>query len=207
MATQSMPLFVDPQEVILRLQLDSNLTGITDVIASGIIGAQLHVERIISGQLARQVQDARYYVDSESFSGIAPNGTYRLEIPSGFVRSDVPVLITSSLPNAAYFEDLTDADMSMVRIEAPRGYVHLDQDTFSDCHVRVQCETGFDVGEAIPYDVAEAIMSLVGMILAPGAEAASTGVGGKRSLHQPTDPAFMLLQPYIRTKGFSFRPA
>lgn len=202
----AMPLFVKPEDVILRLQLDPNLAGISEVIASGIIGAQLHVQRIISGLLPRQVQDARYFIDSESFSGIAPNGTYRLEIPSGFIRPDVPVLVTSSNPNANVFEALADADMSKIRIEAPRGYLHLDQDTFGDCHVRVQCETGFDVGEDIPTDVYEAIMSLVPMIF----EAAPTqgGVTQKAMMrHQPTDPAFMLLQPYIRTKGFSFRAA
>lgn len=201
-----MPLFVKPEDVMTRLQLDPELAGITDVITSGIIGAQLHVQRICSGLLPRQVQDARYFIDSMSFSSIAPNGTYRVEIPSGFVRMDVPVMITASASGAGPFEDLTEVDMGLVRLEAPRGYLHLDGNTFGDCHVRVQCETGFDADEEIPNDVYEAIMSLIPMIFE---SAPTTGGTTQKAMmrHQPTDPAFMLLQPYIRTKGFSFRPA
>ena len=91
-----MPLFVDPQDVILRMQLSPDLTGIEDVVTSGIIAAQLHVERVIDGKLARQSQNCGFFIDAEAFSGIAPGGLYRLEVPSGLVRQDVPQVVTSS---------------------------------------------------------------------------------------------------------------
>ena len=65
MARMSMPLFVDPQDVILRMQLSPDLTGIEDVVSSGIIAAQLHVERVIDGKLARQSQNCGFFIDAE----------------------------------------------------------------------------------------------------------------------------------------------
>lgn len=258
----TMPLFVTPADVILRMQLSTDLAGIEDVITTGIIGAQLHVQRIIDGRLCRLHQDARFFVDAESFSGIAPNGAYRLEIPSGFVRSDVPVLISASSPNASPFDEQFEADPALVRVEYPRGYVHLDAQAYANCHVRIQCDTGFEDGtsplpvaglpayapattytvgtvvvfngtayrctvdppvgtpptdaaywekatvpqEPLPQEVYEAIMSLVPMVFNTN-QTTNRSDEAQKQYQVATDHAELLLQPYVRTKGFTFRAA
>lgn len=262
MPALTMPLFVSPADVILRMQLSPDLTGIEEVVASGIIGAQLHLQRIIDGRLCRQTQKARYFVDAESFSGIAPNGTYRLEIPSGFVRTDTPVVITASNPNAGPFEDQGEADSTLFHIDYPRGYIHLDAQTYENCHIRVQCDTGFEDGtaplpltgvadyvattqyavgdivassgvayqctvvppagtaptnqmfwapayvpmESIPNEIYEAIIALVPMVF-NSQQTSSRSDDAQKMYQTATDHAELLLQPYVRTKGFTFRAA
>jgi hypothetical protein len=202
----SMPLFVKPADVILRMQLSSDLAGIDDVVTSGIVGAQLHVQRIIDGRLERQAQDARYFVDSESFSGIAPNGGYRLELPSGFIRTDVPILIHASVPKAGAFDEKSAVDQSLVFIDYNRGYIRLDPNVYADCHVRVRCETGFGVDEAIPAEIYEAIMSLVPMVFNMN-QSTNRSNDAKQQYQAATDHAEMLLQSFTRLKGFTFRAA
>lgn len=257
-----MPLFVTPADVILRMQLNSDLQGINDVITTGIIGAQLHVQRIIDGCLSRRHQDARYFVDAESFSGIAPNGAYRLEVPSGFIRKDKPIIISASNPKAGPFEDQFEVDPDFLRIDFPRGYVHLDEGNYANCHVRIQCDTGFEDGttplpvaghpaydsttqyavgdvvvynltayrctavppvgtaptdtqywaqafvpmEDLPTPIYEAIMTLVPMVFNTN-QTTNRSDEAKEQYQTATDHAELLLQPYVRTKGFTFRPA
>jgi len=143
-----MPLFVDPQEVILRMQLSPDLSGIEDVIKSGIVAAQLHVERVIDGKLARQSQNCGYYIDAESFSGIAPGGLYRLEVPSGLVRQDVPQVIeTSSGSTYGPFSDTYELiDSSLMKFDYNRGYLYVDAQTYGNHHVKLQCDTGYEDG-------------------------------------------------------------
>lgn len=148
-----MPLFVDPQDVILRMQLSADLTGIDEVIRSGIIGAQLHVERIIDGRLARQHHHGLYFLDSESFSGIAPSGAYRLEIPSGLVRQDTPQIVGVSTGTIdGPFTTYEAADLSLMKFDYARGYLYMDM-TYGDNHVQVQCDTGYEDGtRPLPID-------------------------------------------------------
>lgn len=261
-ATLTMPLFVSPDDVMLRMQLNPELDGVLDIVTSGIIGAQLHLQRIVDGRLQRLSQDARYYVDSQSFSGIAPNGAYRLEVPSGFIRSDTPVVVESSNPRAGPFEDLSAVDEGLMRIDYPRGYINLDANTYGDCHVRIRCDTGFEDGtasvpiaglptygpttqyfvgdqvvfsgasyqcviqpvvgidpsnagywtpakvsmETIPNEIYEAIISLVPMVFNNN-QTTNRSDEAQKQYKTATDHAELLLQPYVRTKGFTFRHA
>lgn len=210
-----MPLFVSPEDVILRMQLGAELTGVEDVVSSGIIGAQLHVQRVIDGKLARQSQDCQFFLDSQSFSGIQPDGLYRLEIPSGFIRRDTTVTVTYA---EGPFDTFEAIDSLLMKVDYDRGYVLLDK-TYGDYYVRVQCDTGFEDGtrydtqsppqlipmEAIPMDVYEAILSLV-PITFNATQTTTQSAEAKQQYQTLTDRAAMLLQPYIRTRGFSFRP-
>lgn len=257
-----MPLFVDPQDVILRMQLSPDLTGIEEVVRSGIIAAQLHVERIIDGRLARRSQKCGYFIDSESFSGIAPGGLYRLEVPSGLVREDVPQVVTSS-NSLAYgpFDDNYEAvNPDLMNFDYARGYLYMDAATYGDHHVKLQCETGYEDGtrplpiegltpwsdtatyavgdvvesggvayecimappvatpvtsavhwkkayvpqEPIPDAIYEAIISLVPMVF-NAQQTTNRANEAKDQYKTLTDHANLLLQPWVRTKGFTFR--
>lgn len=255
-----MPLFVDPQDVILRMQLDASLTGIEDVIRSGIIAAQLHVERIIDGRIARQSQNALYHLDAESFSGITPGGAYRLEIPSGLIRQDVPQTVSASSSSVAGpFTSYEAVQSDLLKFDYDRGYLHLDA-TYGNYHVRVGCETGYEPGtrptpvegvpvwdgatayavgalvafqgvsytcvleapagmppsnaafwtpayvpqEPIPDAMYEAIISLVPMVF-NAQQTTNRSDEAQKQYVTLTDHANLLLQPWVRTKGFSFR--
>jgi len=256
-----MPLFVDPQDVILRMQLSADLTGIEEVITSGIIAAQLHVERVIDGKLARQSQRAGYFVDAEAFSGIAPGGLYRLEVPSGLVRQDVPQVVTvAGAAVGGPFGSYEAIDSTLMQFDYPRGYLYVDAATYGNHYVKVACDTGYEDGsrplpveglplwsmtrqyvvgdtvayneraytciieppldtlptdaaywkwaylpqEPIPDAIYEAIVSLVPMVF--NAQQTTNNSEQAKSQYQTlTDHANLLLQPFTRTQGFTFR--
>lgn len=257
----TMPLFVTPADVILRMQLSADLTGIDEVVASGIIGAQLHVERIIDGHLGRRSQNCGFFIDSEAFSGIAPGGLYRLEVPSGLVREDAPQVVTVS--NGQLFGPFAEyeaIDTSLMKFDYRRGYLYVDAATYGDYHVKLQCETGFEDGtrplpitglpawsgvvqygvgdkvqfsglayecispppvgtvpislafwapayvpmEPLPAAIYEAILSLVPMVFNSN-QTTNRSDDAKNQYLLMTDHANLLLQPYVRTQGFTFR--
>lgn len=256
-----MPLFVDPQDVILRMQLSAELTGIEEVIASGIIAAQLHVERAIDGKLARRKHNCLFHLDSESFSGIAPGGLYRMEIPSGLVRQDAPQIVeTSSGTIEGPFTTYEAIDPGLMKIDYVRGYLYVDAQTYGDYHIRLQCDTGFEDGtspvpvegvaafdplhqyavgdlvvyngttyrciaapvvgttpdsavhwqkavvpmEQVPDAIYEAIMALVPMVF-NAQQTTNRSDEAKQQYTTLTDHANLLLQPFMRVSGFTFR--
>ena len=259
--TLSMPLFVNPQDVILRMQLSTDLTGIDDVISSGIIAAQLHVERAIDGYLQRRSQNCLFYTDAQSFSGITPGGLHRLEVPSGLVREDEPQTVSSSTSNmSGPFTSYESINPELMRFDYKKGYLYVDAMNYGDSYIRVQCTTGFEDGtrplpidglppwsdtvtfavgdqvayngaaytniavtpmgtpptnatywspafvpmEQIPAAIYEAIMSLVPMVF--NAQQTTNRSEDAKSQYQTlTDHANLLLQPYMRTSGFTFR--
>lgn len=221
--TLSMPLFVSPADVILRMQLSSELTGIDDVVSSGIIGAQLHIQRIISGKLERQSQDCVFFLDSEAFSGLQPGGVFRLEIPSGFIRRDTPVVVASSGvattdSEVGPFAEFTAIDAGASKVLYEQGYV-LVSPLYKDCYIRVQCDTGFEPGtnydtssppalipmEQIPVELYEAVMSLVPVVFNSG-QTTNRSAEAESQYKTLSDHAALLLQGFMRTKGFTFRP-
>ena len=262
MARQPMPLFVDPEDVILRMQLSPDLTGIVDVVTSGIIAAQLHVERIIDGKLARRSQNCGFFIDAEAFSGIAPGGLYRLEVPSGLVRQDVPQVVTSSYGavNGPFSDSYAPINTGLMKFDYDRGYLYVDAATYGMHHVKLQCDTGYEDGtrpvpveglevwsateqyaigdevaytgvayrvtvlppvgtvptnatywepalvpqEPIPDAIYEAIMSLVPMVF-NAQQTTNRSEDAKSQYVTLTDHANLLLQPYARTQGFTFR--
>jgi len=256
-----MPLFVDPSEVITRMQLDVNLSGTLELVTSGIIGAQLHVERIVGGRLVRTVQDDIFFLDSQSFSGMSPGGVYRVELRSGFIREDEPLVVGFS---TGRFGDYTDIDASLQTVIHPRGYILLDAGMYADAYIRVQAVTGFEDGsrpwpvdgipdydpatiyavgdkvvysaavyemiaqetppvagklptdtaywkksyvpmEPLPDAVYEAILAMVPIVLS-ASQTSNRSKEAEQQYKMLTDHANLLLQPFIRTKGFSFRP-
>lgn len=264
MPSLSMPLFVRPADVILRMQLGSELSGLTEVLESGIIGAQLHLQRITGSKLQRRSHDCYYFLDKDAFSGIQPGGLFRLELPSGCVRLDTPVVLTASSVQTSQtgpFLTYTAMDPTLVRVDYDRGYVLVDAPTYANCYVRVQCDTGFEDGtrpwpvegvsaydpetpytvgmkvvanesvwrciavysppvappdltgweplyvemEQIPIEFYEAIMGLVPMVF-NASQVTNRNEEAEKQYTTNADHAALLLQPYVRTKGFSFRP-
>lgn len=216
MPSLSMPLFVDPADVILRMQLGAELEGVTEVVSNGIIGAQQHVQRIMGGKIARTSWDKKYFLDADAFSGIRSGGVYRLEIPSPFVRQDVDVVVTYLQPDTTTgklspFGEYTETDSSLYEIDYNRGYLLMDGDTYNDCFVRVQCDTGFNDGsdpsvpmEQIPVELYEAIMTLVPVVF-DISRITSSDKNPMEKYKAALDHATFLLQGFVRVQGFTIR--
>lgn len=155
----SMPLFVSTADCITRMQLDATLSGLADVVISGIIGSQLHVQQILRGKLQRQSIDCMFFLDGDAFSGIQPDGVFRVELPSGFIRQDVVPTITVSTDTtlaeitslygvaatATPFSDHEAIDMDYVKIDYDRGYLYIDK-KYVGRYLRVLCDSGFEDG-------------------------------------------------------------
>jgi hypothetical protein len=155
----TLPLFVSPESVIERMQLTANLEGMRDVVADAIQGAISQVEGLLGCTIVRKSQDCMYYLDGDAFSGIQPNGVFKLEVPSGLIRKDTPVVVSysGSLGNDlgisiispdldGPFGDTILADPAYHRVNYDRGIILMDARRYRDRYVRVQCDTGYEPG-------------------------------------------------------------
>jgi hypothetical protein len=255
----TVPLLIDPNDVILRMQVNASLDGVFEAISSAVAGAQLAVQALLDGKLTLEPRTNLFFLDSDAFSGIQPGGMFRLEMPSGFIRTDTPPIIIFS--DAWNLPEPEAADPTLYKIDNQRGYIMMDACTYADQYVQVQCVTGFNASvpipaftgviaaydptvtyapgtavtaagmtylciaatigntppnvlfwtpvqygpEVIPSPVYEAIMSYVPVIF----DASQTTNRNQEALPQykkAADHAAMMLKPYMRLRGFSFRP-
>jgi hypothetical protein len=149
MSRLDMPLYINPQDVADRMQLQEQLDGVLDTISSGILAAQIHVQSVIGSELQVVSRDDIFFCDSDAFSGIQPGGFFRLELASGWVRSDTAVTITTdidwNMPNPD-----SSISASAYRIDYDRGYIALDRKLFHDKYVEVVYTTGFKANVPTP---------------------------------------------------------
>jgi hypothetical protein len=155
------PLFVDPEILIDRMQLDSGITGVLPEVQKALLRSQLYVESKLGGTLTRRTWDSMFYLDGEAFSGIQPNGLFRVELPTGCVRRDTPVTVRTSeqavvcnLPDwgrsvdfsEGAFGPLTEADPALYRLDYNRGYLMMDAKRYRNRYIQVVFESGFEPG-------------------------------------------------------------
>lgn len=142
MPSLQMPLYVSAKDVVDRMQVNDELEGVTDVVNSAIIGAQLQLQTITQSSLEVQSQDCLYFLDPDMFSGLQPGGVFRLELPSSFIRATPTPVITFDST-----WDLPQAQTASTgfKIDYKRGYVLMDRTAYVGTYVRIQCQTGFAV--------------------------------------------------------------
>ena len=142
----TVPLFVTPEDVIERMQLNPDLDGMRDIVLSALVGAQIKIESLLGYTLEIKAQDCIFQLDSESFSSMQPGGVYRLELPGGFIRNDIPFAMT--VGDDWKLTNLETADVGDFKTDSTRGYVLVDatgegDESYHDSYVRIQCTTGF----------------------------------------------------------------
>jgi hypothetical protein len=228
-------IYVHPKRVLVRLQVNPELKGVDDVLLSAISGAQLHIASILDSRFDLQTWDCVYYLDSEAFSGLRPNGQYRLEIPSGFVRRDQPLTVGWDtdwrMPNE---QPVPSSDY---RLDYVRGLLYIDAGQVSSVpkvigfdwansqssqyggygerHIHVQCTTGFketDIDDLedkpkdpLPDWTEEAIISYVGVVL-DVSQTTNRQQTASALYKRAGDHAMSIIAPYNRRKGLTFRP-
>jgi hypothetical protein len=161
----NMPLFVTAADVIERMQLNADLDGIQDVVENAIMSAELQIEALLGGQLTRKSRTNVFYLDGEAFSSIYPNGTMRMEIPSGLIRQDTPVTVSASLCNIeSYgvleggvfgnpfgsddgpFGTFDTVDPTWYKVDYDKGYVLIHAMRYRNRYIQITCDTGFEPG-------------------------------------------------------------
>jgi len=207
-------LYLDVQTVADRLGLDTGLDGVQTRIESAILGAQKAVESVLDSKFVKQSWTATYFLDSTAYSSIQPNGLYRLELPSGFVRAS-PALVIYYAGDWNMSTQILLTDTTLYSLDLQRGVLSLDSTAFKDLYVKVTGESGFTVGtpntdpavqpEAIPDYLTEALVSHVGVVLdvtAPTNRARESEGVYQRAVEHALD----VLAPYLRKRGFMIRP-
>lgn len=210
-------LFVTVDQVATRMQVQSDLEGVADVIESSLKGAQLHIESVLNTDLELRAQDCTFLLDSDAFSGIQPNGQFKIELPSYFLRPNsltYPLAIT--VGDNWRVSDPEAIDLSLCRIDYEKGLIYIDAETYKDKYVRVTGTTGFKpadpgpsppeaVAEAIPDWLHEAILSYVGVIM-DTSQTTKRAPDAKEIYQRAGDHAMAVLNPKMRKRGFAIRP-
>jgi hypothetical protein len=228
-------IFVHPKRVLTRLQVNPDLKGVDDVLLSAISGAQLHIASILDSRFEIRLWDVVYYLDSEAFSGIRPNGQYRMEIPSGFVRKDQPLVLGWDtdwrMPNERPVPTVdyrVDYERGLLYIDAGQvsslpvivGYDWANSQSSQYCgygerYIHVKCTTGFKETDIDDFDdhpkdplpdwTEEAIISYVGVVL-DVSQTANRQQTASALYKRAGDHAMSIIAPYNRRKGLTFRP-
>jgi hypothetical protein len=148
MPQQSMPLYVNPDDVIERMQLQGSLAGVQELVESAIVGAQLHVQGCIGSEFGTQARNDLFFCDDDAFSGIKPGGMFRLELTSGFVRQDQP--ITLNFGSNWMMTDAQTVPSGTYLVDFDKGYVLVDGKLYANKFVQVGYTSGFQASVPTP---------------------------------------------------------
>ena len=220
-------IFVLPATVVNRMQINAELEGVNDVVLSALVGSQLHVETVLESRLSLQSWDCKYYLDKYAFSSMQPGGVYTLEIPSNFIRKDTAFTIT--VGSTWQMTDAVTIPATDYSINYERGLVYIVANTnnsmysvsngyptnYDNRYIEVQCTTGFKSGDAsdldttppetIPDWLQEAIIAYVGVIF-DTSQTTNRDNQASNIYKKSGDHAMAILSPYLRKRGFVFRP-
>jgi hypothetical protein len=208
-------LFLPVVKVITRMQLNEDLEGISEVLNSAIVGAQLHIESVLGTKLLARAHNCKYFLDSDAFSGLQPDGRYCLEVPSYFVRTDTPLLLTYGYKWNSTIEGVVD--MTSAEVDHEKGHIYVDAN-FGDKYVQIQCSTGFipetreeaygaetiTPAEPLPDWLEESILSYVGVIM-DVSQTTNRNADAASIYTRAGDHAMAVLAPNMRKRGFVFR--
>lgn len=213
MGTSASPsLFVNPQKVVDRMQINSELAGVIDSVGSALYGAQIHVEAVMECELQARTWDVRYWLDSQAFSSIHPNGCYQLELPSAFILSTpAPQVFSGALWNGT---DEVQVPAGDYRIDYQRGLMTIDAQNYGDKYIHVLCSSGFTPGQplatpVVPYPtipdwLEESIVSYTAVIF-DTTQTTNRNAQAAEIYKRSGDHAMACLSPYLRKRGLMFR--
>ena len=125
MATTQTALLVEASDVIQRMQLDGSLLGVVEVAQGLIRASQLHLQAVLDSNFEKHTYQAVFYIDTEAFSGLQPGGQYRLELPTGCIRTDTPVVVTVGSQWNLSDQAVPPAPGPLFRVDYDRGLVYL----------------------------------------------------------------------------------
>jgi hypothetical protein len=204
-----MALLVDTLDVMNRLGMDESLVDdATPAIETAIRSATIRLESEMDTKLDKASSNELFYTDSSSFSGIQPNGAFRLLLAQGFVRSSPAVVVQVTDKWNSVIETI---DSTYFTLDYKKGLVLLD-DKYADFYIRVTYDHGFisakELNENEPW-IKEALLCYAPLVLNAGRQENSGGGGDQGSINMwrlQGDMAKGLISRYTRKVGFSHRP-
>lgn len=174
----------------------------TTALESAIQSAQARLEAGLNTRLVKGEAQEVFLLDSDAFSGVQPDGYFRLQCRNGFLAGTSPTL---SRLNSLTMADLGDpVDSTDWVVDRDLGVVYVRR-SLAGSYLLVAYQHGFESADDLtskqPW-VREALLSYVPMILAARRDNTSTD---SKPRHQG-DIAEALSARYLRNIGFCLRP-
>lgn len=194
-------------QVLQRLGLGVSLKAeMTPTLNAAVSSAQVRLETELDTKLSSGSGDELFCLNSDSFSGIQPDGMFRLILTNGFVLPTGVVLtvmdrLTDTVlegPLSAGYDYAVNQDLGIVYVE----------DRHRDKYIRVHYSSGFldadDVQERHPW-VGEALLAYVPLVLNSGRAPEGGESAATSNWRLQGELAQGLVARYNRKMGFTFR--
>lgn len=166
-----------------------------DSLSEALLSSQRRIEVELDSRLQRGTSVDVFYTDSESFSGVQPDGFFRLYLTSGLLLE---------APRVYIGEDNTGVEILSVRHSKNRGLVYLKNTEHSNMTISVYSTYGYEKAYDVPTILRDAIVSYAPAMFS--SSAADNSSDPKKDYQVMVDHALALLKDYRRSRGFSLMP-
>lgn len=184
-------------EVIESMGMDPGLEEtLTPIISSAIAKATTRVAAELGTALEAGSAEEVFYLDTDLFSGITPNGLLSMRLRNLFL---------SGAPTLYYRESLADPytliDETTVFYDSELGVVKVPLD-YSDMYVKVVYSYGFTTPTSVVPAVKQSILSIAPLIFR--ASQITTEAADAPRSNEALDLSKGLLGRYLRHPGFMY---
>lgn len=183
------------------MSIPEGLGGASATILSAISSAQTFVQSLYDTVLPLQDLLCLFYVDSEAFSGLAPNGFHRLMLTSAFVKASPAPVLTFGKTRAACINVMPTSDYL---IDSVKGIVKVEE-KYSENYVQFVGKTGFiGADDNVPTWLQEVILAYVPKAMEWARKNDSDTP--TRATHISSDHGATVLAPWVRNIGLCHKP-
>lgn len=206
------PIFtlVTAKDVLDAMGQDPELLAASKTaIESALKRAKLRLEGFLKTELGHQTVTDTFLVNDRE--GIHPDGTYRLRLSCGCIRSDVAVSATTG-PSMA---DVAAGalDLTGLNLDLDKGYLYLPADgTYDNTYVSVSYSAGFtadDDPDSIPEELKQSMLCFTPLLLLSASAATAEPKQQAATMSKANSmDAFAqdMLPRFMRNVGAALRP-
>lgn len=196
--------FVTNDKLRARLGISIELDGLTDLMDSAIMSAQLRLEGFLDTPLQKSTRKDVFYLDPSLHCGVIPNGVFRLRLSQAFVDPDsIVVKAGSSVSEQETVVPTTD--LFLTDNYLMRGYLSLAA-AWEGQYISVDYSAGYDADnkDTMPEWLSESILAYSPTILK---FSLPQGDGNQSKAYGlSADHALAVAAPYNRSLGFAHVP-
>jgi hypothetical protein len=193
-------LLVSVDEARARLQISQEIepTSLVGNIESAVSAAQHHVQSILETTFQDGTDSCVFFLDSESFSSVRPEGVFRLFLPTGLLKADSVTMLTGDKWNTC----VTPVDPVNYEVDYEKGLVRVDE-SLMDAYVKVAYAYGVTPATT-PAWLKEVILAFVPVMF----HLSSTNSKGDPGVNMPElkGHANTVANGHLRKASFCLRP-